>query len=73
MASCGIENKADLRQDYYVIVMKVLHIAPFFHGGVGTVALNLTKEFVKMGLEVILAAPTPPPHELKVYVRHSTL
>jgi len=48
--------------------MKILHIAPFFHGGVGTVALNLTKEFVKMGLEVILATPTSPPHELKDYI-----
>jgi len=48
--------------------MKVLHIAPFFHGGVGIVALNLTKEFVKMGHEVILEAPISPPHELKDYI-----
>jgi len=48
--------------------MKVLHIAPFFRGGVGKVALNLTKEFVKMGHEVILEAPTSPPHELKDYI-----
>jgi glycosyltransferase involved in cell wall biosynthesis len=54
--------------------MKILHIAPFFHGGVGTVALNLTKEFVKTGLEVILATPTSPPHELKDYItRHYAL
>jgi glycosyltransferase involved in cell wall biosynthesis len=48
--------------------MKILHIAPFFHGGVGIVALNLTKEFGKMGHEVILATPTSPPHELKDYI-----
>jgi len=30
--------------------------------------LNLTKEFVKMGHEVILATPTSPPHELKDYI-----
>jgi len=48
--------------------MKILHIAPFFHGGVGTVVLNLTKEFVKRGHEVILATPTSPPHELKDYI-----
>jgi glycosyltransferase involved in cell wall biosynthesis len=48
--------------------MKVLHIAPFFHGGVGIVALNLTKEFAKIGHEVILEAPISPPHELKDYI-----
>ncbi len=31
------------------MVLKIMHIVPFFHGGVGKVALNLTKEFVKMG------------------------
>jgi len=50
------------------MVLKIMHLVPFFHGGVGNVALNLTKEFVKMGHEVILEAPTPPPHELKDYV-----
>ena len=56
------------------MVLKIMHIVPFFHGGVGIVALNLTKEFVKMGLEVILATPTPPPHELKDYItRHYAL
>jgi len=56
------------------MVLKIMHLVPFFHGGVGKVALNLTKEFVKMGLEVILATPTPPPHELKDYItRHYAL
>ena len=41
-----------------------MHIAPLFHGGVGTVAYNLTKEFIKIGVEVILASPTTPPTEL---------
>jgi glycosyltransferase involved in cell wall biosynthesis len=41
-----------------------MHIAPFFHGGVGIVAYNLTKEFIKIGVEVILASPTIPPTEL---------
>ena len=50
------------------MVLKIMHIVPFFHGGVGIVALNLTKEFVKMGHEVILEAPISPPHELKDYI-----
>ncbi|MCC6055772.1 MAG: glycosyltransferase family 4 protein [Desulfurococcaceae archaeon] len=44
--------------------LKLLHIVPFFHGGVGTVAYNLTKELVKIGIEVILASPATPPVEL---------
>jgi glycosyltransferase involved in cell wall biosynthesis len=46
------------------MALKLLHIAPFFHGGVGIVAYNLTKEFIKMGVDVILASPTSPPLEL---------
>jgi glycosyltransferase involved in cell wall biosynthesis len=44
--------------------LKLLHIVPFFHGGVGTAAYNLTKELVKIGIEVILASPATPPVEL---------
>jgi len=46
------------------MTLKLLHIAPFFHGGVGIVAYNLTKEFAKMGIENILASPNTPPVEL---------
>jgi len=46
------------------MTLKIMHIAPFFHGGVGIVAYNLTKEFIKIGVEVILASPTTPPTEL---------
>ncbi|RLG74654.1 MAG: hypothetical protein DRO12_06560, partial [Thermoprotei archaeon] len=37
--------------------LKILHIAPFFHGGVGRVALNLTKAFIRLGCKVVLVAP----------------
>jgi len=47
---------------------KILHIAPFFHGGVGNVSLNLTKALAKIGCEVILAAPTKIPSELREFV-----
>jgi glycosyltransferase involved in cell wall biosynthesis len=46
------------------MTLKLLHIAPFFHGGVGTVAYNLTKEFIKLGVDVALASPARPPAEL---------
>jgi glycosyltransferase involved in cell wall biosynthesis len=46
------------------MTLKLLHIAPFFHGGVGIVAYNLTKELIKMGVDVTLASPTSPPLEL---------
>ena len=46
------------------MTLKLLHIAPFFHGGVGIVAYNLTKELIKMGVDVTLASPTSPPVEL---------
>ena len=46
------------------MTLKLLHIAPFFHGGVGTVAYNLTKEFIKLGVDVALASPVRPPAEL---------
>jgi len=46
------------------MTLKLLHIAPFFHGGVGIVAYNLTKEFIKLGVDVALASPTRPPAEL---------
>jgi len=56
------------------MTLKLLHIAPFFHGGVGIVAYNLTKEFAKMGIEIILASPTTPPVELlKLGVVHHGL
>jgi len=44
--------------------LRILHIAPFFHGGVGMVAYNLTKEFINLGNEVILASPAKLPEEL---------
>jgi len=46
------------------MALRLLHIAPFFHGGVGAVAYNLTKEFIKVGADVILASPASPPVEL---------
>jgi glycosyltransferase involved in cell wall biosynthesis len=47
-----------------IMTLKLLHIAPFFQGGVGIVAYNLTKELIKMGVDVTLASPTSPPVEL---------
>jgi len=44
--------------------LRILHIAPFFHGGVGIVAYNLTKEFINLGNEVIVASPAKPPEKL---------
>ena len=44
---------------------RILHIAPFFYGGVGIVAYMLTKEFTKIGHEVVLATPAKAPVELK--------
>jgi glycosyltransferase involved in cell wall biosynthesis len=41
-----------------------MHIAPFFHGGVGIVAYNLTKGLIKMGIDVVLASSESPPLEL---------
>jgi len=56
------------------MTLKLLHIAPFFHGGVGIVAYNLTKEFAKIDIEIILASPTTPPVELlKLGVAHHGL
>jgi len=46
------------------MTLKLLHIAPFFHGGVGTVAYNLTKEFSKLDVDLVLASPASPPVEL---------
>jgi len=48
-----------------VETFKILHIAPFFYGGVGIVAYMLTKEFTKIGHEVVLATPAKAPVELK--------
>jgi glycosyltransferase involved in cell wall biosynthesis len=49
--------------------LKILHIAPFFYGGVGTVAYSLTKEFAKIGCEVILTTPAEVPLELKNFTK----
>jgi glycosyltransferase involved in cell wall biosynthesis len=46
------------------MTLKLLHIVPFFHGGVGIVAYNLTREFIKLGVDIALASPTRPPAEL---------
>jgi len=46
------------------MTLRLLHIASFFHGGVGTVAYNLTKEFSKLDVDVVLASPASPPVEL---------
>ena len=45
------------------MTLKLLHIAPFFHGGVGSVVYNLTKELIKMGIDIVLASPVSPPTE----------
>jgi glycosyltransferase involved in cell wall biosynthesis len=43
------------------MTLKILHIVPIFHGGVGVVASNLTKALFKEGAEVIVASPAKPP------------
>lgn len=46
--------------------LRILHLTPFLRGGgVGNVALFLTKEFVNMGHEIILASPETPPNEVR--------
>jgi glycosyltransferase involved in cell wall biosynthesis len=45
--------------------MKILHIALLFHGGVGAVVSNLTRELAKMGHEIVLATPSQIPNKLK--------
>jgi len=52
------------------MVLKILHVALFFHGGVGKVALNLTKAFTRMGCEVILATSVRTPNELRELIKH---
>jgi glycosyltransferase involved in cell wall biosynthesis len=39
-------------------------MTPLFHGGVGRVVYNLTKEFVKKGIELVLVSPSKPPLNL---------
>ena len=48
--------------------MKILHVSPFFSGGVGNVALNLTKELVNIGHEIVLATPSEIPWDIKHHV-----
>jgi glycosyltransferase involved in cell wall biosynthesis len=43
------------------MTLKIFHIVPIFHGGVGVVASNLTKALFKEGAEVIVASPAKPP------------
>ncbi|MEM3834136.1 glycosyltransferase family 4 protein [Pyrobaculum sp.] len=45
--------------------MKILHIAPFFTGGVGIVAKNLTYALSKLGNDVVVASPANPPEEIR--------
>jgi hypothetical protein len=44
--------------------MKIIHMTPLFHGGVGRVVYNLTKEFVKKDIELVLVSPSKPPLNL---------
>jgi len=44
--------------------MKIVHITPLFHGGVGRVVRSLTKEFVKKGIELVLVSPLKTPLDL---------
>jgi glycosyltransferase involved in cell wall biosynthesis len=44
--------------------LKILHIVPIFHGGVGVVTSNLTKALFREGAEVVVASPAKPPIEL---------
>jgi glycosyltransferase involved in cell wall biosynthesis len=44
--------------------LKILHIVPIFHGGVGVVTSNLTKALFREGAEVVIASPARPPIEL---------
>jgi glycosyltransferase involved in cell wall biosynthesis len=46
------------------MALKILHVVPIFHGGVGVVARNLTKALFKEGIEVVVASPAKPPIEL---------
>jgi glycosyltransferase involved in cell wall biosynthesis len=39
-------------------------MTPLFHGGVGRVVYNLTKEFVEKGIELVLVSPSKPPLNL---------
>jgi hypothetical protein len=43
------------------MTLKILHIVPIFHGGVGVIASNLTKALFKESAEVIVASPAKPP------------
>ncbi|RLE90005.1 MAG: hypothetical protein DRN04_15690 [Thermoprotei archaeon] len=43
--------------------MKIMHIAPYLTGGVGVVARELTKVWVKMGLDLILVTSTSIRHK----------
>lgn len=46
--------------------LRILHVAPFLGGGgVGNVALSLSREFTEMGHEIILASPENTSTELK--------
>jgi glutamate dehydrogenase/leucine dehydrogenase len=42
------------------MTLKILHVVPIFHGGVGVVTSNLTKALFKEGAEVIVASPAKP-------------
>jgi glycosyltransferase involved in cell wall biosynthesis len=44
--------------------MKIVHITPLFHGGVGRVVRSLTIEFVKKGIELVLVSPLKLPLDL---------
>jgi glycosyltransferase involved in cell wall biosynthesis len=46
------------------MTLKILHVVPIFHGGVGVVTSNLTKALFKEGIEVVVASPAKPPIEL---------
>jgi hypothetical protein len=47
-----------------IMTLKLLCITPFFREGVGIVAYNLTKEFIRMDVDVTLALPASPPLKL---------
>jgi len=46
------------------MMLRILHIVPIFHGGVGVVTRNLTKALFKEDTEVIVASPAKLPTEL---------
>lgn len=46
------------------MMLRILHIVPIFHGGVGVVTRNLTKALLNEDTEVIVASPAKLPTEL---------